>query len=168
MSIKIFLNLDSNLHLFKKKRSWGVRGIKEHRLKKNKNTPVLNGALGSAYSHTHLHKFHSLSRGPWLECVISVRWAVVQPRHAEACCYLTQSTLVLHPAGPTAGSKIVGSVLVWIHVCLDARKKKTGVRCLRVCEKVLVREGLCVVVFFFSPCDVCLKEHTGREHAVCV
>lgn len=69
-----------------------ARGIKEACLE---NALVLNSALRSDYSHTNLHKFHSLNHGLWLQSVISLE-LVVQADHTEGCCYLIESTQVLH------------------------------------------------------------------------
>lgn len=72
---------------------------------------------------------------------------VVQTDHTEPCCYLTESTPVLHPADWEWVLKIVGFVHILKHVCLDARKRNRCSVFMCVWEGESGRAPVCLCVF---------------------
>lgn len=140
--------------------SGNKRGLSE-------NTLVLNSTLSSAYSHTNLHKFHSLSHGLWLERVISLSLGGSTGRSHWGSLLSHWMHPGITPGGLRVGLKIVGFVHILKHVCLDAQKRNRCSAFLCVCVCVRGSEFMCA-----SLCRPlwCLfggtNAHMGWEHAV--
>lgn len=142
--------------------SGNKRGLSE-------NTLVLNSTLSSAYSHTNLHKFHSLSHGLWLERVISLSLGGSTGRSHWGSLLSHWMHPGITPGGLRVGLKIVGFVHILKHVCLDAQKRNrcSAFLCVCVCERKRVH-----VCIFVSPPVMFVRRHQRahgmRTHCSCV
>lgn len=142
--------------------SGNKRGLSE-------NTLVLNSTLSSAYSHTNLHKFHSLSHGLWLERVISLSLGGSTGRSHWGLLLSHWMHPGITPGGLRVGLKIVGFVHILKHVCLDAQKRNrcSAFLCVCVCERKRVH-----VCIFVSPPVMFVRRHQRahgmRTHCSCV
>lgn len=132
--------------------SGNKRGLSE-------NTLVLNSTLSSAYSHTNLHKFHSLSHGLWLERVISLSLGGSTGRSHWGSLLSHWMHPGITPGGLRVGLKIVGFVHILKHVCLDAQKRNRCSAFLCVCVCVWEEASSCVHLCV-APCDVCSEAPT--------
>lgn len=135
--------------------SGNKRGLSE-------NTLVLNSTLSSAYSHTNLHKFHSLSHGLWLERVISLSLGGSTGRSHWGSLLSHWMHPGITPGGLRVGLKIVGFVHILKHVCLDAQKRNrcSAFLCVCVCERKRVH-----VCIFVSPPVMFVRRHQ-RAHGM--
>lgn len=135
--------------------SGNKRGLSE-------NTLVLNSTLSSAYSHTNLHKFHSLSHGLWLERVISLSLGGSTGRSHWGLLLSHWMHPGITPGGLRVGLKIVGFVHILKHVCLDAQKRNrcSAFLCVCVCERKRVH-----VCIFVSPPVMFVRRHQ-RAHGM--